>query len=132
MFEKLFHRKKLKELNTAIRLLQEEVKEKTLSTNVNHGKYLEVSMCYEDLKEEFGALRSYQREVEHENEVLRYQLEGTLEGLHDQENTLREFESTLSDMTDAIVDAQEELNEKDSRITELSQELSECQLEEVR
>lgn len=132
MFEKLFHRKKIKELNTAIRLLQEEVKEKTLSTNVNHGKYLETSMQYEDLKEEFGALRSYQREVEHENEVLRYQLEGALDEIHDQESNFREFESTLSDMADAIVDAQEELNEKDLRIMELSQELSECQLEEAR
>ena len=125
MFEKLFHRKKIKELNTAIRLLQEEVKEKTLSTNVNHGKYLETSMYYEDLKEEFGALRSYQREVEHENEVLRYQLEGTLDELHDQE-------STLSCIMDVLEEAQEELNEKDLRIMELSQELSECQLEEAR
>lgn len=132
MFEKLFHRKKIKELNTAIRLLQEEVKEKTLSTNVNHGKYLETSMRYEDLKEEMEFLRGYQREVEHDRDVLEYKLDDTLIELMDQENHLREFESTLSDMADAIVDAQEELNEKDLRIMELSQELSECQVEEAR
>lgn len=132
MFEKLFPRKKIKELNTAIRLLQEEVKEKTLSTNVNHGKYLETSMYYEDLKDEMGFLRGYQREVEHDRDVLEYQLDEALIELMDQENHLREFEGTLSDMADAIVDAQEELAEKDLRIMELSQELSECQLEEVR